>query len=183
MVRGSGFPETGRSVGLPVAAAGLFVSRSPMRPTSWSPPARILAGVLLAGFVLLAGLAFSRPACSRSAGGQAAVRGGDAAVARRRCAVALSRAATGTPGRSCSTCCSPALALGVIYAGYLSDEAWLVNLGVVFVAIDLVARYFDVFWSALPRSLGLIGAGLLVLGIAYVLERQRKRLLERMAAT
>ena len=55
------------------------------------------------------------------------------------------------------------------------------NLGVAFVAVDLVARYFDVFWSALPRSVGLIGAGLLVLGIAYVLERQRKRLLERMA--
>jgi uncharacterized membrane protein len=74
-----------------------------------------------------------------------------------------------------------AVALGVIYAGYLSDEPWLVNLGVVLVAVDLVARYFDVFWSALPRSLGMIGAGLLVLGIAWVLERQRKRLLERMA--
>ena len=74
-----------------------------------------------------------------------------------------------------------ALALGVIYTGFLSDEAWLVNMGVAFVAIDLVARYFDVFWSALPRSVGLIGAGLLVLGIAYVLERQRRRLLERMA--
>ena len=47
--------------------------------------------------------------------------------------------------------------------------------------VRLVARYFDVFWSALPRSLGMIGAGLLVLGIAWVLERQRKRLLERMA--
>jgi len=68
-------------------------------------------------------------------------------------------------------------------AGYLSDEAWLVNLGVALVAIDLVARYFDVFWSALPRSVGMIGAGLLVLGIAYVLERQRKRLLGRMAET
>ncbi len=76
-----------------------------------------------------------------------------------------------------------AVALGVIYAGYLSDEPWLVNLGVVFVAVDLIARYFDVFWSALPRSLGMIGAGLLVLGIAWVLERQRKRLLERMAET
>ena len=74
-----------------------------------------------------------------------------------------------------------AIALGTIYAGYLNDEAWLVNLGVVFVAVDLVARYFDVFWSALPRSLGMIGAGLLVLGIAWLLERQRRRLLERMA--
>jgi len=74
-----------------------------------------------------------------------------------------------------------AVALGIIYVGFLSDETWLVNAGVAFVAVDLVARYFDVFWSALPRSVGMIGAGLLVLGIAYVLERQRKRLLERMA--
>ena len=73
-----------------------------------------------------------------------------------------------------------AIALGIVYAGFLNDEAWLVNLGVVFVAVDLVARYFDVFWDALPRSVGMIGAGLLVLAIAYVLERQRKRLLERM---
>jgi uncharacterized membrane protein len=53
---------------------------------------------------------------------------------------------------------------------------------VVLVAVDLVARYFDVFWSALPRSAGLIGAGVLILAIAFLLERQRKRLLARMAA-
>ena len=76
------------------------------------------------------------------------------------------------------------LALGVIYAGYISDEAWLVNLGVVFVAIDLVARYFDFFWSALPRSVGMIGAGLVVLGIASACwSGSAERLLERMAAT
>jgi uncharacterized membrane protein len=73
-----------------------------------------------------------------------------------------------------------ALALGTIYAGYLNEEPWLVNLGVVLVAIDVIARYFDVFWSALPRSVGLIGAGLVILAIAYLLERQRKRLLARM---
>ena len=68
----------------------------------------------------------------------------------------------------------------MIYAGYLSEERWLVTLGVVLVGVDLVARYFDVFWSALGRSVGVIGAGLLVLGLAWGLERQRKRLLERM---
>ncbi|MBA3348482.1 MAG: hypothetical protein H0T13_07960 [Actinobacteria bacterium] len=74
-----------------------------------------------------------------------------------------------------------AVALGAIYVGYQTDEPWLVNLGVVLVAIDLIARYFDVFWDALPRSAGMIGAGALILGIAYVLERQRKQLLGRMA--
>ena len=75
-----------------------------------------------------------------------------------------------------------AVALGTIYVGYMSDETWLVNFGVVIVAADLIARYFDVFWSALPRSLGMIGAGVLILGIAFVLERQRKQLLTRMDA-
>jgi uncharacterized membrane protein len=74
-----------------------------------------------------------------------------------------------------------AIALGAIYGGYLNDEPWLVNFGVGFVAIDLIGRYFDVFWSALPRSAGLIGAGALVLAIAYLLERQRKRLLAGMS--
>jgi uncharacterized membrane protein len=55
------------------------------------------------------------------------------------------------------------------------------NVGVAFVAIDLIGRYFDFFWSALPRSAGLIGAGLLILAIAYLLERQRKHLLAGMS--
>ena len=75
-----------------------------------------------------------------------------------------------------------AVALGAIYVGYLSEEPWLVNFGVGLVAVDLIARYFDFFWSALPRSVGMIGAGILILGIAWVLERQRKQLLTRMAA-
>jgi uncharacterized membrane protein len=73
-------------------------------------------------------------------------------------------------------------ALGLVYVGYLTDEPWLVNLGVVLVAVDLVARYFDVFWDALPRSLGMIGAGVLILAIAYLLERQRRRVLAQMTA-
>jgi uncharacterized membrane protein len=64
----------------------------------------------------------------------------------------------------------------------VNEEPWLVNAGVVLVAIDLVARYFDFFWDALGRSLGLIGSGLVVLALAWGLERQRKRVLARMDA-
>ena len=139
---------------------------------------------MLAGFVLLAALAFAgagalalshRPSGRYEAGALAAVL-----VAML---VAMTAGGDGDVYALVFNLLFAAVALGVIYAGYLSDEPWLVNLGVVFVAVDLVARYFDVFWSALPRSLGMIGAGLLVLGIAWVLERQRKRLLERMAET
>jgi uncharacterized membrane protein len=72
------------------------------------------------------------------------------------------------------------LALGALVIGYQNDEPWLVNAGVVFVGIDVVARYFDLFWDMMPRSLVFIGVGALILTLAWALERQRSRLIERM---
>ena len=180
----SGFPESGRGVGLPVAAAGLFVFTFSAAADELAQATDGLDGTVLAGFVLLAALGFAgagalavshRPSGRYEAGALAAVL-----VVML---VAMIAGGNGDVYALVFNLLFAAVALGVIYAGYLSDEPWLVNLGVVFVAVDLIARYFDVFWSALPRSLGMIGAGLLVLGIAWVLERQRKRLLERMAET
>ena len=180
----SGFPESCRGVGLPVAAAGLFVFTFSEAADELAQAADGLDGFVLAGFVLLAALAFAgagalalshRPSGRYEAAALAAVL-----VVML---VAMTAGGNGDVYALVFNVLFAAVALGVIYAGYLSDEPWLVNLGVVFVAVDLIARYFDVFWSALPRSLGMIGAGLLVLGIAWVLERQRKRLLERMAET
>lgn len=73
-----------------------------------------------------------------------------------------------------------AVAVGALVAGYQNDEPWLVNAGVVFVGIDVIARYFDFFWDMLPRSLVFIGVGALILTLAWGLERQRSRLIERM---
>ena len=177
----SGFPESGRGVGLPVAAAGVFVftfsdAADELVAAGDEVGGSVQAALVALGLLAVAGavaLALSRRPSGRYEAGMlgavlatilvAVVAGGDGDVYALIFNVLFA-----------------AVALGVIYAGYLSDEPWLVNLGVVLVAVDLVARYFDVFWSALPRSVGMIGAGLLVLGIAYVLERQRKRLLERM---
>ncbi len=75
-----------------------------------------------------------------------------------------------------------ALALGAIVVGYANDEVWLVNAGVAFVAIDVFARYIDLFWDMLPRSLVFVGAGLVLLALAFFLERQRSRLVERIEA-
>jgi uncharacterized membrane protein len=69
-----------------------------------------------------------------------------------------------------------AVALGAIAVGYLNDEAWLVNSGIALVAVDVFARYVDFFWDLLPRALGFLGAGLLLLALALALERQRARL-------
>ena len=75
-----------------------------------------------------------------------------------------------------------ALALGAILVGYEAEEGWLVNLGIALVGIDLFARYFDLFWDLLPRSFVFIGAGALLVTLAWGLERQRGRLLARMEA-
>ena len=73
-----------------------------------------------------------------------------------------------------------ALALGAVVVGYANDETWLVNLGLVFVGVEIFARYVDFFWEILPRSLVFVGAGILLLLLAFALERQRSRLVERM---
>jgi uncharacterized membrane protein len=69
-----------------------------------------------------------------------------------------------------------ALALGAIVVGSIEDEPALVAVGLVAVAVDVLARYFDFLWDFLPRSIGFVGAGLLLLGLAWLLERQRSRL-------
>jgi uncharacterized membrane protein len=74
-----------------------------------------------------------------------------------------------------------ALALGAVVVGYENDEQWLATLGLVWVGIDLIARYLDLFWSMLPRSLAFVGVGIVILLLAVLLERQRKRLGARMA--
>jgi uncharacterized membrane protein len=74
------------------------------------------------------------------------------------------------------------IALGTIAVGYLNEEPWLVNGGIALVATDVFARYVDFFWDLLPRSLGFLGAGLLLLALAFLLERQRGRLVRGMEA-
>ena len=74
------------------------------------------------------------------------------------------------------------LALGAVLAGYAAEEGWLVNLGIALVGIDVFARYFDLFWDMLPRSFVFLGAGVLLLALAWLLERQRGRLIARMEA-
>lgn len=58
----------------------------------------------------------------------------------------------------------------------------LVNLGIAGFAAAVTWFYFSDVFSALGRSLGLIGLGLLFLAGAWVLERTRRRILARMGS-
>ncbi|HEV8251415.1 MAG TPA: DUF2157 domain-containing protein [Gaiellaceae bacterium] len=75
-----------------------------------------------------------------------------------------------------------ALALGAVVVGYREDELWLATSGLAVVAIDVFARFLDLSWGLLPRSTAFLGAGLLLIALAFVLERGRSRLAAGMAA-
>ncbi|MBA3348111.1 MAG: DUF2157 domain-containing protein [Actinobacteria bacterium] len=179
----TGFAVSARLLGLAVFTAGLFVFTFSGAADDLDGAGAELGGALEAGLVVLAAVALAAAAVlavdkRRSSRYGALVL----AVSVGALLVAVYVGGDGGLYALLFNLLLATVALGAIFTGYDNDEPWLVNAGVVLVAIDLVARYFDVFWSALPRSVGMIGAGLLVLGIAYGLERQRRRLLERMEA-
>lgn len=71
------------------------------------------------------------------------------------------------------------LIVGLVIVGINTKEMALMNLGMVFFAIDIISRYFDVFWQLLPRFIFFIlGGTILILGGIYV-EIARRRLLQR----
>ena len=179
----TGFALAGRRLGFLLAAAGLFVFTFSEAADELGGAGRSLDRGLQAALLLVAAVALG----SAVALALAERRSGRWESAFFAIAVALVLVGVFAGGSGglyalLFNVVFAALALGAIYSGYLSEEPWLVNAGVALVALDLVARYFDVFWSALPRSLGMILAGILVLAIAYLLERQRRRVLTRMAA-
>jgi len=73
-----------------------------------------------------------------------------------------------------------AIAAGLVTRGYLRGDERYINVGLVTVAIGLLSRYVDVFWSLLAGSAFFIIGGLLLLGVAFALERMRRGLLRGM---
>ncbi len=67
--------------------------------------------------------------------------------------------------------------LGLILLGFLRRYPTYVNIGLLFFALDVVARYFDFFWALLPRSLFFVAGGLLLLFGGIYLERKRRKIL------
>ena len=128
----SGFPESCRGVGLPVAAAGLFVFTFSEAADELAQGTDGLDGLVLAGFVLLAVLAFAGAgalALSHRPSGR--YEGAALAAVLVTMLVAMTAGGNGDVYALVFNVLFAAVALGVIYAGYLSDEPWLVNLGVV----------------------------------------------------
>jgi len=70
--------------------------------------------------------------------------------------------------------------IGVVWVALRNRQRGLLNVGVVFFALQVVTRYFDFGWQLLDRSLFFIVGGLLLLGGGWLLERQRRHLLHDM---
>lgn len=66
------------------------------------------------------------------------------------------------------------LIVGLILLGFRRQSMAQINIALLFFVIDLIARYVDVFWKLLPRSLFFIGGGLLLISGGIFLERKRR---------
>lgn len=75
-----------------------------------------------------------------------------------------------------------AFCLGTVALGVDRNDRALVNLGLVFFAIGIAARYIDIVGRLITTSLFFIGGGMLLLGGGWLIERTRRRLLARMGA-
>jgi uncharacterized membrane protein len=73
-----------------------------------------------------------------------------------------------------------ALAGAIVGYGYLTGDERYVNGGLIAVAIGLISRYCDTFWSMLAGSAFFIVGGILLLVLAFSLERIRRSILAEM---
>jgi uncharacterized membrane protein len=69
--------------------------------------------------------------------------------------------------------------LGGAYLGVSVRSASLINVSVVFFAIDVLRRYFDWFWDVLPGHLFFGTMGVILIGGGLALEKVRRRLVRR----
>jgi uncharacterized membrane protein len=76
-----------------------------------------------------------------------------------------------------------ALSIAAIRIGIDTGREGWVNLGVVFIALNIVTRYFDLFGTMLEGGLFFILMGVLVIALGIFLEKKRRLLLARLRRT
>lgn len=64
--------------------------------------------------------------------------------------------------------------LGLIFAGYSRHEKWLINLGIFFLFLLIIIKYFDWFFTFLDKSIFFIGAGILLFVVGWFMEKGRR---------
>ena len=69
--------------------------------------------------------------------------------------------------------------LGVLVSGYMRGRETWVNIGLVFISINIFARYFEYSWDLLDRSFIFVAAGVILLLGGFLVERGRQAMIER----
>lgn len=73
-----------------------------------------------------------------------------------------------------------ALTLLLVYYGSHRADIRIVNMGIFWLALFLLAKYFDWFWSLLDRAVFFFVGGLILVAGGIALEKQRRRIKSRM---
>lgn len=69
-----------------------------------------------------------------------------------------------------------AMVFVLLLVGHRNEDIKLVNIGMSTLAVFIMSRYFDFFWSLMPRSLFFMVGGLLLVIGGLALERKRREL-------
>ena len=64
----------------------------------------------------------------------------------------------------------------ILFVGYNREDMTLINMGMFWLAILIIVRYFDFFWDLLPRSVFFMVGGLILVLGGIALERKREQL-------
>ncbi len=70
--------------------------------------------------------------------------------------------------------------VGLVFLGYFRGEEVWINIALIFFGVDVFARYFEFSFDLFDRSLVFVGAGSILLAGGFLLERGRRRVVERM---
>ncbi len=70
----------------------------------------------------------------------------------------------------------------LLYAGYQREDMKLVNMGMFWLSVFIVVKYFDWFWSLLPRSLFFIVGGLVLVLGGIALEKKRRQIKQELVS-
>lgn len=68
------------------------------------------------------------------------------------------------------------LNIGMIRTGLATGRESWINLGMTFIALNVVTRYFLLFGTMLQGGVFFIVTGLLIIGLGWYLERKRRAL-------
>lgn len=75
-----------------------------------------------------------------------------------------------------------ALEAGIVALGWFRVQTGLVNLGLTVFFVHLLTRYFDLLGSQLSGGFAFIGAGVVLIALGVLLERQRRHIVAAMKA-